>query len=385
MNSKKKYSWLFCLFFCILFYPLLGGMLDKYFTLSGVATQTEKPIMKAESLINGEYQENMTAYLLENIPGRNFMVKIHNQLLYSIFDVSANSNIVIGDDKQLFEPEYLEYSLSIWQQPTIENIASLVNKLTLLENALIEDGKQLYIFITPSKARYYAEDAPLAYKICDNRESQEVAYDTFVRCLDDSGLKVFDTISYIDEHQSEFEFPLYYSTGIHWSNAIGAEMAVAFNQYLCETSGYDLGQMEVIHTQTGEIVHPDADLYKILNLLVLPEENYYTQEFSVKEGKDKPNVFFRGGSFMGQSIAKLIRNNIFGKDMYFENNNYFIDRFSSGGTLSDFNAYNELDIASYLEQSDILVLEVNENKIFTMSWGFIDYLLDYYGFEEVAE
>ena len=46
--------------------------------------------------------------------------------------------------------------------------------------------------------------------------------------------------------------------------------------------------------------------------------------------------------------------------------------------MSNFDAYDELDVATYIEQSDILVLEVNENKIWTMSWGFIDYLLDYY-------
>lgn len=376
--NRNRFSSLFAIFFILLLYPMVGGMLDKYFPLNGVAAQVEKPIMTVEGIMNGTYQEDMSAYLLGNIRGRNLMVKTHSQLLYSAFDTSSNSNIVIGANEQLFEPEYLAYSLNIWAQPSEEEVAALVDKLVALEAKLEEDGKQLYIFITPSKARYYTADAPMSYKLCVNTGAQEVAYDKFVRQLDGSKLKVFDSIAYIDEHQSEYEFPLWYPTGIHWSRALGSEIGVAFNQYLRETSGYDLGQIYVTHQKTGEVISPDADLYNTLNLLVPPQEAYYTQQFTVEEGTDKPNVFYRGGSFMGQSIGNLITNHIFEKDIHFENNYYFTDCYSGGGTLSDFNAYDELDVAMYLEQSDILVLEVNENKIYTMSWGFIDYLLDYY-------
>lgn len=377
-TKRGKSCWLFAIFGVLLLYPIAGGKLDTYFTLNGVSTQAEKPELSLKAIMDGTYQEHMNAYLLENISGRNLLVRIHSQLLYSVFHTSSNNNIVIGSNEQLFEPEYLAYSLNIWGQPSEEEISGLVNKLLALNSALEADGKQLYIFITPSKARYYADNAPLSYKLCANTGATEVAYDKFIRGLDGSGLKVFDSIAYINEHRTEFEFPLWYSTGIHWSRALGARIGEAFNQYLKETCGYNLGQIHVTQSKTRELIAPDADLYNILNLLVPPSEEYYSPQITSEEGTDKPNVFFRGGSFMGQSLSNLVRNNIFNKDISFENNYYFTDNYSGGGTLSDFNAYDELDIPLYLEQSDLLILEVNENKIFTMSWGFIDYVLNYY-------
>lgn len=377
-QSGKKCPWLFMIFCLLLLYPAVGKVTDKYFPLNGVTEAKEKNKATLGSVFDGKYQEDMSEYLLNEMPGRNLLVKTHNQILYSVFHVSSNSNIVVGKNEQLFEPEYLNYSLNIWTQPSDEEVEELINKLTALDNVLAEDNKQLYIFITPSKARYYREDAPLAYELCADAYGQELAYDKFVRNLQKTELKVFDSIDYINKNKDSFEFPLWYSTGIHWSRALGSEVGVAFNRYLRETSGYDMGQVQVTQTQTGEMWDPDADLYKTLNLLMPPKEEYYIQQFTVEEGTDKPNVFYRGGSFMGQSINCLITNHIFEKDVYFENNYYFTDCYSGGGTLSNFDAYDELDVATYLEQSDILVLEVNENKIWTMSWGFIDYLLDYY-------
>lgn len=382
---NKKCSWLFGIFFIMLLYPLVGSSLDEYFTLKGVAAKKEKPIISGKALWDGSYQADMSEYLLGDMPGRNLFVKLNSQILYSVFGVSSNSNIVIGDEKQLYEPEYLSYSLNIWAQPSDEEVSQLVHKLVTLEQALQQQGKQLYILITPSKARYYADEAPMSYKLCMNTGGGGLlAYDKFISNLEQTELKVFDSIAFINENCESFEFPLWYASGIHWSRALGSEVAVEFNKYLNETSGYNLGQIEVTHEQIDEPVAPDADLYETLNLFVLPNEQYHTQQFAVHEGTDKPNVFFRGGSFMGQSVSPLIKNDIFENDIYFENNNYFTNNYTTHQVLSDFNAYGEMGTKIYedLEQSDIVVLEVNENKIFMMSWGFIDYLLDYFEIEK---
>lgn len=79
---------------------------------------------------------------------------------------------------------------------------------------------------------------------------------------------------------------------------------------------------------------------------------------------------------MGQSLYALIQSGVFGKDVQLENNYYFTDQYQFSHTLSSFTSYEEMDLDTLLGQSDILVLEVNEAFIHTMSWGFIDYLLE---------
>ena len=95
----------------------------------------------------------------------------------------------------------------------------------------------------------------------------------------------------------------------------------------------------------------------------------------IEEG-EHPNVFVRGGSFLSQSINGLIQAGLFGKDVHFENNYYFLDRYSKTKILSAFTSYDEFpEMPGLLAQSDILILEVNENAIQRMSFGFIDYVL----------
>lgn len=381
MKKNVKCSKIFILFFLLLLYPLAGGMTDAYFPLNGVVLEKEEPEFSVKKLCDGTYQNDVDAYLLNHVNGWNLAVKAYNQLLYSIFHVSSNDNVEIGLDNQLFEPEYLYYSLGIFPQPSNEEIQNLIGKLVALDKLLQENNKQLYLFITPSKARYYEEKAPAAYKFCSNVKEDGLAYDKFIQGLDHTNLKVFDSIQYINQNRQYFDFPLWYATGIHWSRALGSEVAVGFHKYLKESSGYDLGQIQVEQMKAPEPLNPDADLYNTLNLLVKPKEIYYTQKFCMKDGDRKPNVFFRGGSFMGQSLKCLVDNHILGRTVYFENYYYTLDG-NKMEALSDFDSYDEMDIPAYIEQSDILVLEVNENKIWIMSWGFIDYILDYYGVAE---
>lgn len=377
MRGKKKLSGIMIFFILMLLYPAAGKITDRISGgLAGTSAETAFPEFSWKAVMDGGYQEELGSYLLEKIPGKAFLVKLRNQILYSVFRVSPNSNVVIGKEEQLFEPEYLDYSLDIYGQPGEEEISGLVQKLELLQEKLDAAGKELYIFITPSKARYYQEDAPDYYQFCsDGSAETELAYDKFRKELGKTELKVFDSIAYINEIKDDFSYPLFYSTGIHWSRVLGSTVAEEFNRYLNRESRYQLGQVSFTYEETDTPEAPDADLYNTLNLFTKPSVQYYKVFVATEEGKDKPDVFVRGGSFMGQSLSYLISGGIFGNDIHFENNYYFTDRYSRTETLSGFDAYDEFDVKTYLEDADILILEVNEEKIWTMSWGFIDYAL----------
>lgn len=366
----------------LVIYPILGkSFLDEKFQLDGVVEESEKPEMQIKGLMDGSYQEGMETDLHSHQPGKDLLVRFHNQVLYSVFNTSSNDNVIIGKDKYLFEPWYIYYYLNIYGQPQEEEINVLVDKITTLNQILMNEDKELYIFITPAKARYYKDTIPGLYQKYDNSSNVKLAYDMFTERLGESSLNYFDSINYINANRDNFDFPLYYPTGIHWSRALGYTVVEEFNQYLCEKSKYDLGHIEVSLEKTSTCEAPDADLYNVLNLL-LPVEStgneYYGVNFNVVPGTQQPSVFYRGGSFMGQSLNILIAYQIFGANIHFENNYYFTDYYSNQQTLSSFTSYDELDVCGYLKNSDILILEVNETAISNMSFGFIDYLLENY-------
>lgn len=369
---------LWILFFFILLFPVIGGKLDSKFVFNGVSAETELTPMNLKGIMDGRCQEEWNTVLNSKVPGRNLLIRVHNQVLYSLFDVSANPNIVIGKNKYLYEPAYLQYSFNMQGRHTEDEIAQLADKLQNLHDLLKENNKELYVFITPSKARYYAEEAPFYYKLCAGNSEEELLYDTFVRLMKNTDVNVYDSIAFINANRDTFDFPLYYATGIHWSNALGNTVAEDFNKYLCQTSRYDLGQIKVEVEANQSCIYPDADLFNTLNLLEQPKDNYYAALVNLeKEGKDTPNVFLRGGSFMGQSLNQLIKADVFGKDIHFENSYYFTDNYSSQQILSNYNAYEEIDLQKYLSESDVLILEVNEIQVRLMCWGFIDYVLEH--------
>ena len=77
---------------------------------------------------------------------------------------------------------------------------------------------------------------------------------------------------------------------------------------------------------------------------------------------------------MGQSLSAIIRNNYFGKNVYMENDQIYTDVF---GDLQIFHDYSDVDMNSYFQDIDLLILEVNEPSIPSMSFGFIDYALEH--------
>lgn len=367
-------------FFVMLLYPLYGGFIDENLTLSGVTSTTTRQPFSVEAAMDGSYQSSLNSWMESNFAGRKALIKIRSQLLFSLGKESPNNNVVIGKDNYLFESGYILTELGISRVTDPNYFEDLMNKLTQLDRILQENGKELYLFITPSKAYFCKDKIPGVYleDSDDNLEAND--YTEFLRYLKETDLHYFDSRSYIESLQGEeIEAPVYYPTGIHWSSSYGYRAAKAFSEYISETGKWTLSKIEIEETPCESPVWPDADLYQSLNLIAEPKGvQYFTNNITVVEDGQHPNVFVRGGSFLGQSINGLIQAGMFGKDVHFENNYYFLNRYTETDTLESFTAYDDFrEMPELLAQSDIIILEVNEAAISRMSFGFLDYLLEH--------
>lgn len=197
-----------------------------------------------------------------------------------------------------------------------------------------------------------------------------------LRTLKNYPLHVYDSIPWINERAETADFPLFYRTGTHWSWVLGMEVAADFARYLNEESRFTFPQASVAYQPTEEPVHPDADIFKLLNLFSKPyDEVYFQADFLSEPRTDEgPNLFCRGGSFMEQTISPLIRNGYFKQDTYVQNTMIYRNCFSE---LTEFSDYAEMDLKQEIDQADIILLEVNEAHIPVMSFSLIDYLLEH--------
>ena len=378
MDIIRK-NWFLAVFIFILVLPLYGKFLDSNITLNGVSTSVNSVEATIDTLSDGTYQSYINGIWEEEFPGRKFLLRVRNQLLYSICKVSPNSNVVIGKDDYLYEPSYILFETQAFAPSSEEYFNTLGENLEKINMLLESYGKELYVFVTPSKAHFYKDFIPDLYLCLDKEDEYSYTnYSKLIEELDANDIKYFDSIKFVEDNYNSgiLSAPLFYKTGIHWSQPWGETCAAEFVNYMNDYSKYNLAQVEVSESRCDKPVHPATDLYSSLNLIRNAQDEWWTSEMTVvREGKDKPKVFCRGGSFMGQSLSALVRGGVFGEDVVFENYYYFQNQYSEHETLSSFTSYDEIDLNKLLGKSDILILEVNEGAISTMSWGFIEYLL----------
>ena len=361
-------------------FPFYGWITDANIELSGVSASSEQIVASYESIGDGSFQSYLNNLWENSFPGKKVLLKVRNQILYSVFNVSPNTNVVIGKDKFLFEPAYILFETQVYppsSEEYFEDLGSNLNKL----NAILESyGKELYVYITPSKAHFCYDSIPNLYMSLDKEnEYSYTNYSKLLETLNKNNINYYDSIRFITENPDALSAPLFYATGIHWSNPWSELNAANLLKYIDSKSKYDLSTVNVEEYKCDEPVYPATDLYSSLNLIAKPEGEWWDANIKVvKEGKDRPNVFFRGGSFMGEGGISGIVNAALGEgSIHFENSYIFLNNYNEYYTISGFTAYDELDLDEMLGKSDIVVLEVNEGAIYTMSFGFIDYLLEH--------
>lgn len=374
--------WFIVLLFGTMFLPLYGNLIDRKITLNGVTQSADVTKITKEGLMDGISQAELNSAWENGFPGRKGLIKLRSQMLYSIFKVSPNANIVIGRDNCLYEPSYIINSLMA-NGPYGDGsyYKELGQKLALLRELLAGNGKEFYVFITPSKARLCRDKIPARYEILDSVEEVGFTdYSKLVEALDENGILYFDSVAYLENNRNAggLSAPVFFATGTHWSQSWGDTCAKGLLEMMAENSCYDLSTVTVTETECAEPVFPATDLYDTLNLITKADDTWYNAELLIdQEGADKPKLFARGGSFMGQSVSNLIWAGVFGDDVYFENYYYFRNRFSENVYISSFTAYDEADIDSFVGQADIVLMEVNESNVWGMGFGFIDYLLEH--------
>ena len=83
-------------FAVVLCMPLLLKRMDSRFGLTGVSVEAERPVLTKKGLLDGTVQTELDSYVSQKIPGRDLMIKVRNQLIFTLYDKSPNQNIVIG-------------------------------------------------------------------------------------------------------------------------------------------------------------------------------------------------------------------------------------------------------------------------------------------------
>ncbi|PKP43931.1 MAG: hypothetical protein CVT95_11595, partial [Bacteroidetes bacterium HGW-Bacteroidetes-12] len=110
MENKKPSLLKFYLFFFLLivFLPLFQFTFKPFKVrgLEGAFALNVMPKLTTSSWINTNFQDSTSTYLTHNTPFRGDLVRLRNQLDYSLFD-KINTILTLGKENYLFDPSYI--------------------------------------------------------------------------------------------------------------------------------------------------------------------------------------------------------------------------------------------------------------------------------------
>ena len=134
--KKIRTGCLIAVFILIMSMPYLLQKFSSRFSLSGVTEAAPFPGFSLEGMLDGSLQEAVGTCYSENLPGRDLMIKVRNQVIFTLFSKSPNTNIIVGKEDVLFEKEYILKYEKYYPPVTREFTEKLCESLTAIQEIL---------------------------------------------------------------------------------------------------------------------------------------------------------------------------------------------------------------------------------------------------------
>jgi len=372
MNGMKKTFFIFLII--ILCFPAVQKVFNPFSSgsLDGFSAPVGRPEVSFFNIFNGKFRDEGNVYSEYAAPFRSDLVRLHNQVDFSLFGVPHAHKIIVGKENYLFEEAYLK---AYRGEDFIgrKKIEARVGQFKELQD-LLRDSLKVFMLVAfaPDKGSFYPEYIPDRYL---RKKKDTTNYQWYKQKLEEAGVHFIDFNQWFLRMKDTSEFVLYPKTGIHWSS-YGAFLAMdSLWRYLNVRIGNSLpkpvlGGIEI----SANARFKDADICKALNLIweiPHPGMAYPKVRFNPPDSSPKPSALFIGDSFyFCWSDADYIRNSFKKEEFwYYDQDVYF------NGVRQKLTA-KEMDLAKSLSGINILVFLQTNAGYGNVGYGFVDRALD---------
>ncbi len=364
-RSSKLLKGLVLLFLCV---PLSFQIFHwRDFTpLNGVQDSKSKEMKDSLSgkldWLSGSFQRHTEVYLGENLAVKSPLVRLRNQVEYSLFG-KINAQQIFEYNGNLFRfysADYNEGTSFIGQQAVSEK----VRKLTKIQEFLGE-SHPIILTIAPSKTYFYSEDLPEVH----TRETDRSNYKAITKEALKKGIHVIDFNTYFLDIKKSSKAPLISKSGIHWS-MFGAAMAMdtlvsKVEQLKKSTYSHPIYTLD----KSYRFFYNDNDLAQLLNVLSPPNDpelRCLTFPIQRPVGK-KIRALIISDSFFDVVSMTDLRQQLFTTDtkyLYYFNTRK--DPTNNNQGLAGMNLLEEM------KKADCIILLNDIVNMENFGWGFIE-------------
>lgn len=370
-NSKTKQV-IFFLFLFLLLLPLLQMVLPfmKEERLNGVDPAQPLPYITDTTWFCGEYQKNYETTFEQNIGFHNSLVRVQNQINYSLFNFSNAGDVVVGKDAYIFLTNYINaYTGGDFSGSSYINVET--EKTKFVQDELKKRGVDFFVVFAPGKGSFYSEYIPNYLKENLNTDSTNYAY--YKKRFAESGVNNLDLKSYFLSMKDTSKYSLYSNTGVHWTeygSYIAGREIVAYIEKLRKIK---LPRITVQSIETVSFSGKNCTDYDAANLMNLfttishPKVGIPKLIFQSDSSTIKPHFLCISDSYFAGIINTDIPSSVF--------TDYHYWLYNDGAYPETFlrkKKHNKKELKNTLEKQDVVCLLSTDATLSQYSYGFID-------------
>ncbi len=373
MKARTLHIFCFSLLLGLLWIPMLQertGLFQEK-ALAGVEDKTDSLPLTQATWFSKKFQENYVARHYKWMGLRPSMVRLHNQLDFSLFREPYRS-VMVGLDNELFG----RGSMATIQGKDFagwEKIQYNCRNTAFLQNHFAARGVQMLTVLTPSKLQCMPEYLPH-----ENLQFPDTSnYPAYVRELQKANVHLLDLTTPLINWVATEPYRIFPRTGTHWTDYGAVLGAYAIIREMERLSGRAYFHPKINAIQKSlEMQGTDADAGDLLNLIwdIPPAEiGYPTLKFD-SAGRVRPRVLVIGDSFWWKIYNQGIHREVFAPGSQYRYYNYevFSDQWNGAKYINDF------DLRQVVEHVDFVVLCVNADNLHRYPFEFVDQVLGQY-------
>jgi hypothetical protein len=380
MRSAGLRSVLLGLVVLALLFPMIQDITHvlKPHPLKGASAPAPYKKFTWQSWWDASYQDTIGDYIKQNTGVRTNLIRLIDQIDFSILGYIHANGLVVGKKEYLFEDWYIKCYRGEISTP-YHNCAERLYKLRKVQDTLSKLGIAVVTIEAGSKVSYYPEYFPENER-CDGKPAND--HQLFNHLSDSLGIHYIDFNNWFVSLKGKTQGHLFTKQGVHWS-IYGAVMAAdSFVKYVQSAEKINLPDLKwspgVPYRKPQKT---DMDIYDALNLIVPPISDtfYYPTIWYDGKEREKPKMIFVADSYMWSWVNENIPDSI-SENWEFWYYNTTVHKHTNTHQCKMEN----YDWCDSLLQSKVLVFMVSESNISGFGWGFIEKAYDHFYSNKVS-